>query len=133
LDTTTQSYLPILSGLDTIGYENITYLGGVEVDRDTIDIPNITEQGDFRISNDTLYHNNSIDGIEQFVKLPTLDTTTQSYLPILNGLDTIGYENIMYLGGVEVDRDTITLPLHKNQVQSNETQAVPYTGVEVTK
>jgi aspartate 1-decarboxylase len=131
IDTTTQSYLPILSGLDTIGYENITYLGGVEVDRDTIDIPNITEQGDFRISNDTLYHNNSIDGIEQFVKLPTLDTTTQSYLPILSGLDTIGYENIMYLGGVEVDRDTITLPLHKNQVQSNETQAVPYTGVEL--
>jgi hypothetical protein len=131
LDTTTQSYLPILSGLDTIGYENITYLGGVEVDRDTIDIPNITEQGNFRISNDTLYHNNSIDGIEQFVKLPTLDTTTQSYLPILNGLDTIGYENIMYLGGVEVDRDTITLPLHKNQVQSNDTQAVPYTGVEL--
>jgi hypothetical protein len=131
IDTTTQSYLPILSGLDTIGYENITYLGGVEVDRDTIDIPNITEQGDFRISNDTLYHNNSIDGIEQFVKLPTLDTTTQSYLPILNGLDTIGYENITYLGGVEVDRDTITLPLHKNQVQSNETQAVPYTGVEL--
>jgi hypothetical protein len=32
---------------------------------------------------------------------------------------------------VEVDRDTITLPLHKNQVQSNDTQAVPYTGVEV--
>jgi hypothetical protein len=131
IDTTTQSYLPILSGLDTIGYENITYLGGVEVDRDTIDIPNITEQGDFRISNDTLYHNNSIDGIEQFVKLPSIDTTTQSYLPILSGLDTIGYENITYLGGVEVDRDTITLPLHKNQVQSNETQAVPYTGVEL--
>jgi hypothetical protein len=111
IDTTTQSYLPILSGLDTIGYENITYLGGVEVDRDTIDIPNITEQGDFRISNDTLYHNNSIDGIEQFVKLPSIDTTTQSYLPILNGLDTIGYENITYLGGVEVDRDTIDYQL----------------------
>jgi hypothetical protein len=125
VDTDIQTYLTQDSIL--VYYDE----SNTEIDRDTIDIPNITEQGNFRISNDTLYHNNSIDGIEQFVKLPTLDTTTQSYLPILNGLDTIGYENITYLGGVEVDRDTITLPLHKNQVQSNDTQAVPYTGVEV--
>jgi hypothetical protein len=125
VDTDIQTYLTQDSIL--VYYDE----SNTEIDRDTIDIPNITEQGNFRISNDTLYHNNSIDGIEQFVKLPTLDTTTQSYLPILNGLDTIGYENIMYLGGVEVDRDTITLPLHKNQVQSNDTQTAPYTGVEL--
>jgi hypothetical protein len=125
VDTDIQTYLTQDSIL--VYYDE----SNTEIDRDTIDIPNITEQGNFRISNDTLYHNNSIDGIEQFVKLPSIDTTTQSYLPILNGLDTIGYENITYLGGVEVDRDTITLPLHKNQVQSNETQAVPYTGVEL--
>jgi hypothetical protein len=128
VDTDIQTYLTQDSIL--VYYDE----SNTEIGRDTIRIPSIasiTEQGDFRISNDTLYHNNSIDGIEQFVKLPTLDTTTQSYLPILNGLDTIGYENITYLGGVEVDRDTITLPLHKNQVKSNETQAVPYTGVEL--
>lgn len=128
VDTDIQTYLTQDSIL--VYYDE----SNTEIGRDTIRIPSIasiTEQGDFRISNDTLYHNNSIDGIEQFVKLPSIDTTTQSYLPILNGLDTIGYENITYLGGVEVDRDTITLPLHKNQVQSNETQAVPYTGVEL--
>ena len=128
VDTDIQTYLTQDSIL--VYYDE----SNTEIGRDTIRIPSIasiTEQGDFRISNDTLYHNNSIDGIEQFVKLPSIDTTTQSYLPILNGLDTIGYENITYLGGVEVDRDTITLPLHKNQVQSNETQAVPYTGTEL--
>jgi hypothetical protein len=105
VDTDIQTYLTQDSIL--VYYDE----SNTEIDRDTIDIPNITEQGDFRISNDTLYHNNSIDGIEQFVKLPSIDTTTQSYLPILNGLDTIGYENITYLGGVEVDRDTIDYQL----------------------
>jgi hypothetical protein len=107
VDTDIQTYLTQDSIL--VYYDE----SNTEIGRDTIRIPSIasiTEQGDFRISNDTLYHNNSIDGIEQFVKLPSIDTTTQSYLPVLNGLDTIGYENITYLGGVEVDRDTITLP-----------------------
>lgn len=101
VDTDIQTYLTQDSILVYFDETN------TEIGRDTIDIPNITEQGNFRISNDTLYHNNSIDGIEQFVKLPSIDTTTQSFLPVLNGLDTIGYENITYLGGVEVDRDTI--------------------------
>ena len=108
VDTDIQTYLTQDSIL--VYYDE----SNTEIGRDTISIPsipNITEQGDFRISNDTLYHNNSIDGIEQFVKLPSIDTTTQSYLPILNGLDTIGYENITYLGGVEVDRDTIDYKL----------------------
>jgi hypothetical protein len=107
IDTDTDRYSVLIQDSILVTYD----INGVEIDRDTIDIPNITEQGNFRISNDTLYHNNSIDGIEQFVKLPSIDTTTQSYLPILNGLDTIGYENIMYLGGVEVDRDTIDYQL----------------------
>lgn len=125
VDTDIQTYLTQDSILVYFDESN------TEIGRDTISIPNITEQGNFRISNDTLYHNNSIDGIEQFVKLPSIDTTTQTYLPILNGTDTIGYENITYLGGVEVDRDTFDLPKHKSQIQSNETQAIPYTGVEL--
>lgn len=105
VDTDIQTYLTQDSIL--VYYDETN----TEIGRDTISIPNITEQGNFRISNDTLYHNNSIDGIEQFVTLPSIDTTTQSYLPILNGTDTIGYENITYLGGVEVDRDTFDYQL----------------------